>query len=231
MAEATTKRRPGVSGLTYGIGRAYLKAFGWTIEGELPADNKAVIIAAPHTSNWDLPFMLGAAWVFDLKLNWLGKHTLFEGPFGSFMTWLGGLPIDRRARHGAVAQTSEHIRKRDAIYLAIAPSGTRSKTECWKSGFYHIARESKVPIVLGFLDFERKVAGVGPAIRPTGDIKADMDRIRAFYRDVGGKKPELVTPIVLREELEGLKGATRRGEPGDGEPVDGEAGEPVPAIA
>jgi 1-acyl-sn-glycerol-3-phosphate acyltransferase len=209
MADAGTKRRPGITGFTYGIGLAYLKAFGWTIEGDLPADSRAVIIAAPHTSNWDLPFMLGAAWGFGLKLNWLGKHTLFEGKFGPFMTWLGGLPVDRRARHGAVAQVAQTIRERDAIYLAIAPSGTRSKTECWKSGFYHIAREADVPIVLGFLDFKRKVAGVGPAIHPTGDIKADMDRIRDFYRDVGGKYPELVTPIVLREELEAMKGSTR----------------------
>jgi 1-acyl-sn-glycerol-3-phosphate acyltransferase len=185
---------------TYWVARAYLKVFGWELEGQLPNDRKAVLIAAPHTTGWDLPHMLAVAWANHLDLCWLGKHTLFEGWAGSFMRWLGGIPVDRRSKNGAVAQAVDHIKAADMITLAIAPAGTRSEAKHWKSGFYHIANTAKIPILCGFLDFKRKVGGVGPAIMPTGNITKDMDRIRAFYADIEGMYPEKKTEIRLKEE-------------------------------
>ena len=192
---------PAASLLAYAAGRLWLGACGWTVEGELPRVPKAILIAAPHTTAWDGPFMLAVAWVFRLKLNWIAKHTLFVGWQGPVLRWLGALPIDRRAPQGQVADVAQRIREADGIILAIAPEGTRAQTELWKSGFYHIAREAQVPILCGFLDYRRKVGGVGPAFIPTGDIEADMDRIRAFYRGITGMKPDGFAEPRLREEL------------------------------
>lgn len=194
---------PRSSLVEYAIGRAFLGVAGWRIEGELPRGvTQGVMIAAPHTTNWDLPYMLATAYVFRVRLNFLGKHTLFEGIQGPFMRWLGGIPVDRRAPHGLVGQVVRRFAERKGMLLAIAPAGTRSRAPHWKSGFYHIAHEAQIPIVCGFLDFRRKVAGVGPAIIPTGDVRADMDRIRAFYADKTGRRPEATTPVRLESELD-----------------------------
>ena len=197
---------PASSRLAYAVGRLYLTLAGWKVEGELPPGGKGVLIAAPHTSGWDLPFMLSVAWVFRLRLNWLGKHTLFRGAAGPFMRWLGGIPVDRRAPLGQVGQAVERFNNHSSMYLAIAPAGTRSQAKHWKSGFYRIAEGAGVPILCGFLDYGRKVGGVGPAIVPSGDVRADMDRLRAFYEGMTGLRADVSTAIVLREELEGMAG-------------------------
>ena len=192
---------PKSSKLFYWIGRAYLTFFGWDTEGDLPTDEpKAILIAAPHTSNWDLPFMLGCAWVYRLDLSWIGKHTLFEGLGGKFLSWLGGIPVDRRSRNGVVGQIVDKFEERDQLILAVAPMGTRSKTEFWKSGFYHMAYNANVPVICSFLDFKRKRCGVGPVFRLTGDMQADMNRIRDFYDGITALKPEMQTPVRLRDE-------------------------------
>jgi 1-acyl-sn-glycerol-3-phosphate acyltransferase len=191
---------PSSSLVSYAVGRGYLALAGWRIEGELPHSSKGILIAAPHTSGWDLPYMLATAWVFRLKLNWLGKHTLFEGWRGGFMSFLGGLPVNRSARHGVVGQVADRFRESDALWLAIAPAGTRSKRDHWKSGFYHIARGAKVPIGLGFLNYANKTGGVGTMFYPTGDVGRDMDFIRRFYCAVDAKFPEKYGPIRLRDE-------------------------------
>jgi 1-acyl-sn-glycerol-3-phosphate acyltransferase len=183
------------------VGRAFLSLAGWKAEGQLPAGGKGVLIAAPHTSGWDLPFMLATAWVLRVDIRWMGKHTLFAGFRGPIMRWLGGIPVDRRAPHGVVAQIAARFAAADTLFLAIAPAGTRSRVPRWHSGFYHIAHAAEVPIVCGFLDYGRKIGGVGPAFVPTGDIRADMDRIRAFYADMKGYHPDVTVPMVLREEL------------------------------
>ncbi len=182
------------------IGQLYLRVAGWTTEGELPPSSKGVLIAAPHTSGWDLPYMVAVAWVYGLDVNWLGKHTLFEGYRGPFMRWLGGIAIDRRSKNGVVGTLVKRFAETDRMYLAIAPAGTRSQARQWRSGFYHIAMGAQVPIVCSFLDYGRKVGGVGPAFVPTGDIKADMDRIRAFYDGIKGLRDGRTTEIRLREE-------------------------------
>lgn len=182
------------------LGRMILGAYGWKTVGEPPPDKKYVLVAAPHTSNWDFPFTIATFWKHRVKLHWVGKHTLFEGFFGGFFRAMGGIPVDRRSKNNLVQQLAERFAASDALALAVPVEGTRKRQEYWKSGFYHIARAANVPVVLGALDFVKKEATLGPAIVLTGDMKADMDRIRAFYADKQGKNPEWFGPIRLKDE-------------------------------
>lgn len=182
------------------IGKAFLRVAGWKTEGERPAADRYVIIAAPHTSNWDMPFMLAMAFVYDIPVRWMGKHTLFKAPFGSFFKRLGGIPIVRHRPGGVVGQMVEHFQNNDSLALMVPAEGTRSHVDYWKSGFYHIARGADVPVILSYLDVSKKVGGVGPAIELTGDFGADMDKIREFYSGMKGFRPENIGVIRLREE-------------------------------
>ena len=136
-----------------------------------------------------------------VRVSWLGKHTLFIPPWGWLMRKLGGIPVDRRAPHSLVTQMAEKFKSSDYLVLAVPPEGTRSKVALWKSGFYHIASQSGVPIGLGYLDYDRKLCGLGMFVTPGGDVKADMDKIRAFYRDVRGKYPEMESEPRLEGEI------------------------------
>jgi len=182
------------------LGALWLRLFGWRVEGRLPNFPRAVVIAAPHTSNWDLLFMLAVSWVLGVRPAWLGKHGLFRPPFGGFMRWLGGVPVDRRAPGGIVAQAAARLRAADRLMLVVPPSGTRSRASHWKSGFYHIARAADVPILCTFLDYRRRVGGIGPAVVPTADVRANMDIIRAFYEPIRGYRPDQATPVRLADE-------------------------------
>ena len=182
------------------IGHAFLKAAGWKVEGNRPPIDRYVIIAAPHTSNWDMPFMLAFAFIYDIPVRWMGKHTLFKPPFGPFMKMLGGMPIVRHRPGGIVEQMVEAFEENDELVLMVPAEGTRSYVDYWKSGFYRIAVAADVPVVLSYLDFSRKEGGIGPALKMTGDVHADMDRIRAFYAGKTGLRPENVGVIRLREE-------------------------------
>ncbi|HEX8285758.1 MAG TPA: lysophospholipid acyltransferase family protein [Pyrinomonadaceae bacterium] len=184
----------------YWAGRLWLRAFGRRAEGDVRAHRKYVVVAAPHTSNWDFPFMLAAAYVLGVRVSWLGKHTLFGAPWGWFFRRLGGIPVDRRSPQTLVAQLAERFKAGDELILGVAPEGTRRRVPFWKSGFYRIATEGGVPIALGFLDYERKLCGLGPYVTPTGNVRADMDEIRAFYRHVRAKHPELQSEPRLPEE-------------------------------
>ena len=185
------------------IGRLYLRLAGWKLEGALPEGvPKAVVVAAPHTTNWDMPHMLAVAFSLGVRVSWLGKKQLFRWPFGGFMEVLGGVPVDRRAPQGLVGQCIEAFDEAEGLMLVIPPSGTRGRAERWKSGFYHIAAGARVPILLSFLDYGRRVGGLGPAIMPSGDISADMDQIRAFYAGVTAAYPEKTSEMRLAEEDE-----------------------------
>jgi len=184
------------------IGRLWLALWGWKAEGDEPPFDKYVLIAAPHTTNWDLPFTLALAFVFDVRVHWMGKHTLFQAPHGWFLKWLGGVPIERHLRKNVVQQMADRFAGSEEFVLAVPTEGTRSRTEYWKSGFYHIARQAQVPIVMGYLDYARRAGGFGGVLHPTGDLRADMDRVRAFYADKIGKYPERFGPVRLREEEE-----------------------------
>lgn len=182
------------------VGKLWLRAFGWSVTGKLPECDKYVLVAAPHTSNWDFPFMLAAAAVLRFRVSWMGKNTLFKKPFGGMMQALGGIPIDRSRPSGVVLQIVRRFEESGGLALVIPPSGTRKKREYWKSGFYWIAHTAQVPIVCAYLDFKKKEGGLGPTIIPSGDVKADMGRIREFYAGKQGKYPELTSRIRLREE-------------------------------
>jgi 1-acyl-sn-glycerol-3-phosphate acyltransferase len=163
---------------------------GWRTEGVLSAP-KMVLIAAPHTSNWDFPFTLAAAADLGVRINWMGKDSLFRWPFGGLMRRLGGVPVDRRKSNNMVDQMVAAFAACDTMYLVVPPEGTRGKVRRWKTGFYHIALGASVPIALGFVDYRRKVAGVGPTLMPSGDLDADMATIKAFYATVTAKYPHM----------------------------------------
>jgi 1-acyl-sn-glycerol-3-phosphate acyltransferase len=185
------------------LAKAYLAAIGWTVRNDVPADvDKFVIIAAPHTSNWDFPITMSIAATIDMKFYWVGKHTLFRWPFGGLMRKLGGIPIDRRKSQNFVEQIAEAFDDADALALGLAPEGTRSKVDHWKSGFYYIAHEAGVPIVCGFLDYGRKRGGLGPMVDSAEAVEAVMETLRAFYADKSGKRHENYTPPKLRQEVE-----------------------------
>ncbi len=188
------------SALQKQLGHAMLKASGWTIGGPPPLAKRYVLLAAPHTSNWDLPVMLAITLVYGLRVRWMGKHTLFAPPFGPFMRMLGGLPIERHRHVGVVESTADWFEKSDELVIAIPPEATRSRAPYWRSGFYRIAQAANVPIALGFLDYERRVGGIGPLITPSGNLRADMDKIRAFYGSMQGKFPENFAVPRLKEE-------------------------------
>jgi 1-acyl-sn-glycerol-3-phosphate acyltransferase len=178
--------------------RTHLKLFGWRREGTPPDIPKYVVIAAPHTTNWELPTAIMAAFAFRIKIYWMGKDSLFRFPFGGLFRWLGGIPVNRSKSTGLVARTVEAFDENNNLVIVMAPEGTRSKTGNWRSGFYHIARGAGVPIVLAFLDYRRKVVGIGPAVEPTGDIDADMGKMRRFYADITGKHPEKSSRAVVK---------------------------------
>ncbi|MEI8155514.1 MAG: lysophospholipid acyltransferase family protein [Burkholderiales bacterium] len=168
---------------------AFLKFTGWKVEGELPANGqKCVLIAAPHTSNWDLPYTLMVAFVLHLNIYWMGKRQLFQFPFRTIMMWLGGIPVTRESSNNLVAASIEAMKNaKGPLQLVVPPEGTRGKTRYWKTGFYYIAVGAQVPIVMAYMDYERKVSGLGPVFHPTGDIEADMVAIKAFYAPFKGK--------------------------------------------
>ena len=154
-----------------------------------PLIPKFVLVGAPHTSNWDLPFTLLMAFAFRARIHWMGKKAIFRRPFKGFLQWLGGIPVKRSQSSNLVKQSIQQFQQNEQLILTIAPAGTRSRVIRWKSGFYHIACGADVPIVLGFLDYRRKVGGIGPLVYPTGNITADMETIRSFYDGVTGKNP------------------------------------------
>lgn len=191
------------------VGDAWLRAFGWSVDPTLPPA-KAVVVAAPHTSNWDFPFTIAVTWSLGLDVAWLGKHTLFAPPFGVFFRALGGIPVDRRGAHNLVAQISERLRAAPELLVIVPPEGTRGGGGRWKTGFYWIATDAQVPIVLGYLDFAKKRGGFGTVLEPTGDLAHDGEVIRAFYKDVQGKHPDRFTEITF---VEGKPAMAAAGEP------------------
>ena len=181
--------------------RCFLKLTGWQVEGPRPLERRFVLIAAPHTSNWDLVYLLALAAVSDLKISWMGKDALFRPPLGWLLRPLGGLPVVRQQSRNMVSQMADAFAAAESLALVVPAEGTRSYVAHWKSGFYHIARTAKVPIVMGYLDYARRRGGFGPALQPTGDVRQDMDVIREFYADKVGRYPEKFGEVRLKEEV------------------------------
>jgi 1-acyl-sn-glycerol-3-phosphate acyltransferase len=180
---------PGVNTVLRAVSIGFLKATGWTLDGQAPAGHpKCVLIAAPHTSNWDLPYTLMVAFALRMNIHWMGKRQIFRWPFGALMRWLGGIAVDRSQSTNLVAASAKALRDAEgSVHLVIPPEGTRSQTRHWKTGFYWIAHEAGVPIVLAYMDYPRKLSGLGPVFTPTGDIAADMLQIKAYYAQYKGK--------------------------------------------
>ena len=176
-----------------------LNTLGWTIHADLPGIKKYVAIAAPHTSNWDFPLGILAAKAINLKVHWMGKHTLFRWPYGWFFRLIGGTPIQRDGGQNYIEQMSDLFDRSEQLILALAPEGTRAKTDHWKTGFYYIARAAKVPIMMAYLDFGNKQLGTGELFYPGGDIEADFAQIRLFYANRRGKNPANASPIQVRK--------------------------------
>ena len=183
--------------------RAFWTVSRWRLVTEPAPDRPILLIGAPHTSNWDFVFMLAITWRLDIHIRWLGKKSLFTGWRGPIMTRLGGIPVDRDAPGRVVAEVVERIRSGEVFSLVVTPDGTRSGHTHWKSGFYRIARETGMPVTLGYVDRTTMTTGLGPTFELTGDVAADMDRIRAFYAGKAGVRPEHRVDPRLREELPG----------------------------
>jgi 1-acyl-sn-glycerol-3-phosphate acyltransferase len=183
---------PVVNTVLRGFSLAVLNLTGWKVSGQLPPNGrKCVMIAAPHTSNWDLPYMLMVAFTLRLNVYWMGKEQIFKPPFRAVMMWLGGIPVRRESANNVVAASIAALQEADGpLQLVVTPEGTRSKARYWKSGFYYIAEGARVPIVMAYMDYERKISGLGPVFEPTGDIEADMVTIKAFYAPFKGKNPD-----------------------------------------
>lgn len=167
-----------------------LLILGWTVSANPQVVPKYVVIAAPHTSNWDFFYTMLVAFALKLKVYAMGKKSLTEGLFGPLMLWFGIIPIDRSKSNNVVAQTIETFKQHDNLVIIIPPSGTRNKVQYWKTGFYHIAHGAGVPIALGFIDYKKKCGGLGPFLTTSGDIDKDMIAIRAYYANITGKNPE-----------------------------------------
>lgn len=195
-----THNAPASGLIKYWLGRLFMLILGWKVTGQFPADKKFVLIGAPHTSNWDFFLGLALTFIFRLKTRWMGKDALFKGMSGVIMRALGGIAVDRANSSGVVGQMAEALKQADKLTILLAPSGTRKKMPNWKSGFYHIAHQANVPIVCGYLDFERKEANIGLSFMPSGNIKQDMDLIREYYDGIHAKYPVNTTPVALAEE-------------------------------
>lgn len=162
---------------------------GWKPGGKRPSIPRYVIIAAPHTSNWDFLYTVCLAFILEIKPFIMMKVSWFRWPMGPFLSWLGAIPVDRSRSTHVVARSIQAFRENPRMVLVVPPAGTRRKVMYWKTGFYHIARGANVPIVLGYLDYRRKIGGIGPVVCPTGNMEVDLKIIRDFYAGVAGKYP------------------------------------------
>ena len=165
----------------------YLFLTGWKLKGEQPVEDKYVLIAVPHTSNWDFPISLSMAFVYGFDMHWMGKDSLFKSWRGPIMKWMGGIPINRSSANNVVAQTIDAFNRHDKLVIAVPPEGTRSRVDAWKTGFYYIALGAGIPIALAFLDYKTKRGGFLSTFHPTGDAEGDIAEIRSRYVGISGK--------------------------------------------
>ena len=182
------------------VGAIALRLTRWNVDGSAPELSRYVAIAAPHTSNWDLFYLLMHAWSHDVGISWLAKGSVFRGPTGSLLRRIGGIPVQRGERTGLVDTLRAEFERRNELVVVFPPEATRQKADHWKSGFYHVAVAAKVPIVCVYLDYAQRVGGFGPTIEPTGDVAVDMETIRSFYDDKRGKYPDQVGEIRLIDQ-------------------------------
>ena len=195
----TLFKTPIIHHILWGIARLFLLCMGWKCIGERPEHKKYIAIAAPHTSNWDFPILFACALKLRLGQYWMGKDSLFKSWYGWFFKWLGGIPVDRSKSNNVVEQMAQIYTDADALCVGIAPEATRKANSKWKSGFYHIAVQAKIPILIAYIDYGKKEAGIGEFFEPTGDFDADMKYIQEFYRGVVACHPDRFAGEYLDE--------------------------------
>jgi 1-acyl-sn-glycerol-3-phosphate acyltransferase len=190
---------PLVPGLRSRFADWVLRLAGWRVVLAQPVPMRCVVVFYPHTSNWDFPIGLMAKWLVGVHFRFIAKDSLFATPLGPSLRRWGGIPIDRAGRTGVIARLAAQFAEYDDFRLVVAPEGTRSRTEFWKSGFYHLARAANVPLALSFIDYRRRETGVGAYLELTGDVAADMARIASFYADKTARWPQNAGPVRLAE--------------------------------
>lgn len=174
------------------ISKILLRLSGWKIQGDIPADiKKCVIISAPHTSMWDFYYGRLAFYSKGIyKVHFMIKKEMFKFPLGGLLRWLGAIPVDRKKNNNTVVWITKKFHESDSFLLLITPEGTRKYVENWKRGFYQIAQNANVPVLLGWIDYKKKEAGMGPLFYPTGNYDTDIHEIQKFYIGLNAKYPE-----------------------------------------
>lgn len=162
----------------------------WKVIGTVPKEKKFVMVAAPHTSNWDFLYARAAFYIMGVPLKYTIKKELFFFPLGWILRVLGGIPIDRSQKSNMVKNMTALFDQYDELAILVTPEGTRSYSKEWKKGFYYVAQGAKVPICLGYLDYAKKHAGIGPLIHPSGNYDDDLETIQSFYKKITAKYPE-----------------------------------------
>jgi 1-acyl-sn-glycerol-3-phosphate acyltransferase len=175
------------------IGSFILKVMGWRIEGAFPNDAKFIAAVAPHTSNWDFVIAIAVKLKLDIKIQFLGKHTIFIGPFGYLLKKMGGIAVDRSAAHGVVGQITQQFNQQDALILGLAPEGTRKYAKKWKTGFLYMANAASVPVVPMKLDYSSKTFTVLPALNIDGNIESELKRYKELFPKEVAKYPHQVS--------------------------------------
>jgi 1-acyl-sn-glycerol-3-phosphate acyltransferase len=186
-------------GIKAKLAAAVLRLFGWRVLPKPQPPPKAVLLVYPHTSNWDFPIGVLARAVLEMDIGWVGKHTLFRWPFGGLMRFLGGTSVDRSHTQGMVGQLRLEFDRHETFYIVITPEGTRRRTEYWRSGFYHLARELNVPVGLAYIDYAKREVAIPVWLELTGNVEHDLDRIRAVYAGHPGRHPELAGEIRFKD--------------------------------
>lgn len=196
------ERKPSLlSRMFRGVLVSIYKRHGWRAHGVIPEPRKFVLIAAPHTSNWDFIYFLGLTDELGIKPHFMAKTSLFRWPFTNFMLDMGGVPVDRSSNKNYVQQMIDEFHRRKEFMLTIAPEGTRGTVKAWKTGFYHIAMGAGVPLVVGMMDYNTRTGGLGPAIWPTGDYAADMKKVAEIYATVTPKHPAKgMTDVIAKDQ-------------------------------
>jgi len=175
---------------TQWFGKTFLRLMGWRVEGSIANAERVLITAAPHTSNWDAVLGIAAVLGLNVRLHFLGKHTIFVPGFKWFMRWLGGIPVNRKTPEGVIDHVNQLVDKYDGMVIVLAPEGTRKKAEKWKTGFLRIAQANNCKIQMGALDFPNKRIVLGDVYDPTGDNHADIENIKNWYAPYKGKFPD-----------------------------------------
>lgn len=181
----------------------FYRTQGWTVVGEIPEPRRFIIIAAPHTSNWDFIYYIGLTQSLNITPHFMAKTSLFRWPLRNFMLDMGGVPVDRTKGGNYVQAMIDEFAKRNSFMLTIAPEGTRDAVRKWKTGFYHIAVGANIPLVVGMMDYAKKTGGLGPMIWPTGDYDADMAKVAEIYATVTPKNPSMHQTQMIKDKRNG----------------------------